>query len=240
MVGAALGVAHKQADGSKRGFVKYLAVTPKARRQGIATLMLTELERRFQKRDCLEVRVGECPPPYVSGGVPLLSTAAHCLLLGRGYQRGGTVIDMEANLKAFKPVWTDADKKMVKAAGIRKAGPKDAAAIRAMLQAAFPFWVWEVEAALRKGSVFIATRGDDVTAFACAAGTHPGWFGPMGTLEVERGRGLGRLLMWKCLEVLKKDGAKSARIPWVGPIPFYSRYAGAQLGPVFWTFTKRV
>ena len=240
LVGAAIGVAHKLPDGTKRGFVKYLAVHPKARRQGVATLLLSELERRSQKRECQDLRLGQCPPPYVSGGVPLLETAAHCLLLGRGYQRGGPVIDMVADLKAWKPAWSVLDQALLKEAGIRKATAKDAAAIHAMLQAAFPAWVWEVQAALRKGTVFIALRDGHVTAFACANGTHPGWFGPMGTLELERGRGLGRLLMWKCLEALKKGGTHAARIPWVGPVPFYARYAGARLGPVFWTFTKRV
>jgi GNAT superfamily N-acetyltransferase len=240
MVGAAIGVAHKQPDGSKRGFVKYVAVLPKARRRGVGTLLLSELERRFQKRECLDVRFGECPPPYVAGGVPMLATEAHCFLLGRGYQRGGTVIDMVADLKAFKADWSEADKKLIKEAGIRKATAKDAPGIQAMLRSAFPFWALEVQGALDQGSVYIALRDGQITAFACADGTHPGWFGPMGTLEVERGRGLGRLLMWKCLETLKKGGAKEARIPWVGPIPFYARYAGARLGPVFWTFSKRV
>ena len=240
-VGAAIGVAHKDASGVKTGFLKYFAVTPKQRRQGHARAIFGELERRFQKRDCSELRIGGCPPPYAQGGVEMLDTASHAFLLARGYQRSGTIIDMQGDLKAWKPAFSADDLKRVKANGIRKAGKKDAAALELFMRQHFPHWVWEVGAALNKGTVFISLNAQgQVAGFACANGTQKTWFGPMGTAESERGKGLGRLLMWKCLEVLKKQGVKSARIPWVGPIGFYARYASASLGPVFWTFSKRL
>jgi GNAT superfamily N-acetyltransferase len=238
MIGAALGVA-RRADGGKSGWIKFAAVSPKARRQGVARALFSELERRFQKRDCTEVRVGACPPPYVDGGVPILSTEAFCFLSARGYERGGTIVDMVSDLKRLKPLGAG-DLKTLKALGGRKAGKGDADALRAMVRGAFPYWAWEVDAALDHGVVWVAGLGGTVTAFACADGTHPGWFGPMGTLESERGKGQGRLLMAQCLLHLKKKGHQSARIPWVGPVPFYARYAAAALGPVYWTFLKRI
>jgi GNAT superfamily N-acetyltransferase len=237
-LGAAIGVARGSGE-KKTGWVKLLAVEPKARRQGTGRALLAELERRFQKRDCHEARFGACPPPYVNGGVPILDTAAHCFLLARGYERSGTVIDMVGDLRKLKPLSAE-DQKLLKAAGGRRAGAKDAAPLKAMLQQAFPYWVGEVEMGLRKGVVWVAGPAGSVTAFACADGTHPGWFGPMGTLESERGKGLGRLLMAQCLQHLKKRGVKAARIPWVGPIPFYRAYAAAELGPLYWTFSKRL
>jgi mycothiol synthase len=239
MVGAAIGVAHKDGD-TKIGYIKYLAVAPKQRRQGLARLLLSELERRFQKRDCVELNVGGCPPPYAQGGVDALDTATHCFLLRRGYERSGSILDMQGDLRAWKPVWSPADKALEKEAGIRKAGPKDAADLDAFLRQNFPHWAWEVGNGLGKGAVFIASRQGRLAGFACANATQKGWFGPMGTLESERGQGLGRLLMWRCLDLLKKQGVKSTRIPWVGPVPFYARYAQASLGPLFWTFQKRL
>ncbi len=238
LLGAALGVA-RRIEGGKAGWVKFLAVDPKARRQGIGRTLLGELERRFQKRDCSESRVGACPPPYVNGGVPMLDTAAHCFLLAKGYQRGGTVIDMVADLRKLKPLGAE-DLKALKALGGRKAGPKDAPALKALIQAEFPYWAWEADASLARGVVWVAGLQGAVTAFACADGTHPGWFGPMGTAERERGKGQGRLLMAQCLQHLKKRGAKAARIPWVGPVPFYVKHAAAALGPLYWTFSKRL
>jgi GNAT superfamily N-acetyltransferase len=238
LLGVGLGVARRN-EGVKLGWVKLLAVEPKSRRQGVGRGLLAELERRFQKRDCAEARVGACPPPYVNGGVPVLDTAAHCFLLARGYERSGTVIDMVSDLRKLKPLGA-ADLKALKALGGRKAGPKDAAALRSLVQTAFPYWAWEAEAALEHGVAWVAGLDGAVTAFACADGTHPGWFGPMGTLESERGKGQGRLLMAQCLQHLKKRGFKSARIPWVGPVPFYQKHAAAGLGPLYWTFRKRL
>lgn len=238
LLGVALGVARKM--GAERvGWVKLLAVDPKARRQGTGRALLGELERRFQKRDCSETRFGACPPPYVNGGVPILDTAAHCFLLARGYERTGTVLDMVGDLRAIKALKAE-DLAQLKALGGRKAGAKETEALRALVRSQFPFWVWEVDDALQHGVVWVAGRQGTVSAFACADGTHPGWFGPMGTLASERGQGQGRLLMAQCLLHLKKRGVKAARIPWVGPVPFYQRYAAAQLGPLYWTFAKRL
>lgn len=239
LVAVAIGVAHKGAE-TKHGFLKYYAVAPKFRRQGLGRELFGEMERRFQKRECSEVRVGGCPPPYAQGGVDILDTASHCLLLGRGYQTNGTIIDMQGDLKAWKPAWSKDDAKLIKEASVRKAGAKDAPLIEVFLRLNFPHWVWEVGTGLKKGTVFIASRQGQIVGFACANATQKGWFGPMGTAESERGKGVGRVLMWKCLELLKKQGVKAARIPWVGPIPFYARYAKASLGPVFWTFSKRL
>lgn len=238
LLGVGLGVARRQAGG-RMGWVKLLAVDPKARRRGVGRALLAELERRFQKRDCAEARVGACPPPYVNGGVPILDTAAHCFLLARGYERSGTVIDMVADLRKLKPLGA-ADLKALKALGGRKAGPKDLPALRALLQAEFPYWTWEAAAAMERGVVWVAGLDGAVTAFACADGTHPGWFGPMGTAESARGQGQGRLLMAQCLMHLKRRGVKAARIPWVGPVGFYQKHAAAVLGPVYWTFAKRL
>lgn len=238
LLGAALGVARKTAD-AKLGWVKLLAVDAKRRRQGVGRALLAELERRFQKRDCAEARFGACPPPYVNGGVPILDTAAHCFLLARGYQRSGTVIDMVGDLRKLKPLGA-ADLKALKALGGRKAGPKDAPALKALIQREFPFWAWETETSLQRGVVWVAGLEGTVSAFACADGTHPGWFGPMGTAEAERGKGQGRLLMAQCLQHLKKKGGKTARIPWVGPVTFYQKHAASALGPLYWTFSKRL
>ena len=239
LVGAAIGVAHKDGE-AKVAYLKYFSVAPKLRRKGLGRQMLSELERRFQKRECIELNVGGCPPPYAQGGVEALDTGTHCFLLRRGYERSGSIVDMQADLKKWKPAWTAEDQKLLKEAGVRKAGPKDAAALDSMLRQAFPHWVWEVGAALEKGTVYIASRKGLPVGFACANGTQQDWFGLMGTLESERGQGVGRVLMWKCLELLKRQGVNAARIPWVGPVPFYARYAQASLGPVFWTFSKRL
>jgi GNAT superfamily N-acetyltransferase len=236
-LGLAVGALHGTGP-RRQGFVKLALVDPRHRRQGVGGALFQALEGRFQALGARRARVGECPPPYIAGGVDAMDTAAHCFLLGRGYERCGMVMDMTADLKRFKAADSAEDRALMRAVAMRRAGSAEAPALMALLKAEFPWWRTEVAMALERGTVFVAGAGRGIEAFACAGGTHPGWFGPMGTAPAGRGRGLGRLLMWRCLEALKAQGHASARIPWVGPVPFYSRYAGARISHLHGSFSK--
>lgn len=243
MAGALIGVARKSGSGQsllKTGYVKYFGVLPKFRRQGAGQAMFSELERRFQKRDTREVRVGGCPPPFLQGGVEVTDTASVSFLLKRGYARLGETIDMTAPLSRWKPLEQDGDKAQMKAFAIRKAKAADEKALLDMAAANFPGWAFEILAGLKKGVVWMAEENGACVAFCCGNATNPGFFGPMGTVESLRGKGLARILLNRTLESMKKSGCKSARIPWVGPIPFYAKYAGASLGPIYWNFSKKL
>lgn len=67
----------------------------------------------------------------------------------------------------------------------------------------------------------------EILGFAAYEATARGFFGPMGTLESARGRGVGAAV---CLEALHAMGAMGygyAAIGGVGPAEFYSRVCGA-------------
>ena len=65
-----------------------------------------------------------------------------------------------------------------------------------------------------------------------------GWFGPMGTTEKARGKGVGGILLKRCINDLKKSGFEKAIIPWVGPIPFYMHYINSPVKRIFWRYEK--
>jgi len=239
LIGAALGVA-RGAQGARTGYFKYFSLLPKFRGKGHGRALFSELERRFQKRDVRELKVGACPPPFLQGGVESTDTATVCFLMARGYQRSGEIIDMTAPLAKWKPSEKPEDKALVKEFKIRRAKPAYGAMLAEMAAAHFPGWAYEIAAGQRFGAVFLAEQGGKAVAFCSGDGTNPGVFGPMGTLEAARGKGLARILHNKTLEFMKRAGHKAARIPWVGPIPFYARLSGAKLGPVYWCFAKKV
>ena len=62
----------------------------------------------------------------------------------------------------------------------------------------------------------------------------------MGTSIKSRGKGVGAVLLKRCLQDLKNLGFKKAVIPWVGPIPFYSKFANAHVSRVFWRYEKHM
>ncbi|GAB2483061.1 GNAT family N-acetyltransferase [Algoriphagus taiwanensis] len=93
------------------------------------------------------------------------------------------------------------------------------------------YWKSEVEVAFSRQPVscWIAQRGNEILGFACYECTARNFFGPTGTLESERGKGIGKLLLLKSLESLREMGYAYAIIGGVGPAEFYEKAVGAKI-----------
>lgn len=93
------------------------------------------------------------------------------------------------------------------------------------------YWKSEVEVAFSRQPVscWIAQRGNDILGFACYESTARNFFGPTGTKETERGKGIGKVLLIKSLESLREMGYAYAIIGGVGPAEFYEKAVGAKL-----------
>jgi GNAT superfamily N-acetyltransferase len=92
------------------------------------------------------------------------------------------------------------------------------------------YWQSEVEVAFSRQPVscWIAQRGNQILGFACYESTARNFFGPTGTLESERGKGIGKVLLVKSLESLREMGYAYAIIGGVGPAEFYEKAVGAK------------
>lgn len=93
------------------------------------------------------------------------------------------------------------------------------------------YWNSEVEVALSRQpvSVWIAQRENELLGFACYETTAKNFFGPTGTKESERGKGIGKILLIKSLESLRELGYAYAIIGGVGPAEFYEKAVGAKI-----------
>ncbi len=93
------------------------------------------------------------------------------------------------------------------------------------------YWKSEVEVAFSRQPVscWIAQRGNTILGFACYECTARNFFGPTGTLEVERGKGIGKVLLTKSLESLREMGYAYAIIGGVGPAEFYEKAVNAKI-----------
>ena len=91
-------------------------------------------------------------------------------------------------------------------------------------------------------AIHVALVAGEVQAFSGHNGNNigMGWFGPMGTDPSLRGKGIGEVLLKRCLQDMKDWGLKTSIIPWVGPIGFYAHFANAVISRVFWRFEKRL
>jgi hypothetical protein len=125
---------------------------------------------------------------------------------------------------------------------IRRAVKEDKEKILGLIKNDFPVWEPEIKIAFQKETnpLHIAVLNDRVIAFSNHSCNNTGkaWFGPMGTTEEARGKGLGEILLKRCLKDLQQEGHGQAVIPWVGPIGFYFQKCGAHVSRVYWNFIK--
>lgn len=109
---------------------------------------------------------------------------------------------------------------------LRRAVPPEQHVVSAWVGATFgPGWTSECVIAFAHQPVgcHIATRDGAVIGFACWDATARGFFGPLGTLENERGRGIGAAVLLECLHAMAAHGYGYAIIGGVGPRAFYER-----------------
>ncbi|MDQ3855551.1 MAG: GNAT family N-acetyltransferase, partial [Chloroflexota bacterium] len=102
---------------------------------------------------------------------------------------------------------------------------------------------WQVEALATYDqnpvSTHIALHDGRIRAFASYGSTaFENGFGPTGTDESLRGKGLGGVLFRRCMRDLRAQGHTGCEVIWVGPIAFYAKVADAWISRVFWTFEK--
>ncbi|UZD22748.1 GNAT family N-acetyltransferase [Algoriphagus halophytocola] len=92
------------------------------------------------------------------------------------------------------------------------------------------YWKSETEISFTRQPVtcMLAQRGNDILGFACYESTAKNFFGPTGTLETERGKGIGRILLIKSLQAMREMGYAYAIIGGVGPAEFYQKAVNAK------------
>lgn len=94
-----------------------------------------------------------------------------------------------------------------------------------------PYWTNEVDVSFSflPTHCFIAQRGNEILGFACYETTSKNFFGPTGTMESMRGKGIGKVLLVKSLLALKEMGYTYAIIGGVGPEDFYKKAVDATI-----------
>jgi predicted N-acetyltransferase YhbS len=113
---------------------------------------------------------------------------------------------------------------------IRRAWPFEISPIRRFVEEEFSIgWADEISVgfANKPVTVFIATRDGNVIGFAAYECTSKAFFGPTGVSKIERGKGIGKVLLLACLQGLKELGYVYGIIGGAGPTEFYERTVGA-------------
>lgn len=222
------------------GHIDLLAVDPRHRRNGIGAELLAEFEANARDAGASKAMVGGSVDRYAWPGLDVRYTPALCLFQAAGYQMGATATNMTVDLgRDFDS--TAAEHRLAEDGfEIRRLQPAERAAFAEWMTQWGGSWAQEAAraAAHSPPRCHVAVRGDTYVAFACHGANRADWFGPMGTAESTRGKGIGGVLLARCLADQKAAGFAESQIGWVGPIPFYARTVDAVIGRVFWLLEK--
>lgn len=237
LVGCIFGSARDYGDArGLTGFIKLLSVEPAAQRHQVGSQLLTALERELFGLGVRSIWAGGSQPYYWWPGVDRANLAAMGFFARWGYEAADEVVNMRVALPAApshsKPPSNLVTKRLAAADWAR-----------------FSLWMgemwgsaWqdEVEMTLRRSpiSCFVALEDDGFIGFAAYDTNRRGWFGPMGTSPRSRGKGVGELLLRKCLDDFGARGMTACVIAWAGPDDFYRRTVGATVDQEFIRFRK--
>jgi len=227
LAGAAAGVLRHGT-----AYVKVLVVGPWARRRGLGTGLLRRLEAALHARGAREIQTDGAAPVYLLPGLSTRAESARRLFERHGYRavelRSSMTVDLEAS-----PLGVEREEARLGTEGyeLRRAGPADGAFLLEEIARSFsPDWALEARFALRQApsGLHLALRSGRLAAFAASRVWARNAFGPMGTAPEHEGRGLGSILLKRCLADLRASGEKQAVISWIGPEDFYARKVGAK------------
>jgi GNAT superfamily N-acetyltransferase len=238
---------------ARRGHVNLLAVDEAVRRQGQATALLAELERRLRSVGARDLLIGGATPRFAWPWIDVRYTAATCFAEARGYVRQREAVNMTVELEGAAQTGllaTELEEKRLAEHRIT---------VRRMTEADRPgieAWLATWGGTLREETLATLDHARDWTAGTYLAVRREGteqaeyvgfanygvnrrdWFGPMGTADELRGLGIGRVLLRRSLGEMRELGLRTAQIGWVGPIPFYVRTVDAYIERAYWMYRR--
>lgn len=229
IVGFALGLTRRYPledaePDSDRAWITLIAVDEGSRRRGIGSQLLQRLELFFASRGCKVVFVSPYSPNYFTPGVDVEAyPEALAFFKSAGYEEAYRPLAMDANLVHLKIP----EQVIRQAHALRESvtvepyRPELALGLMDFLRREFPGdWqrvVREAAAGIAAGerrpdSLWVAHESGCVIGF-CQHDRF-GRFGPFGVAESERGRGIGVLLLFNCLQAMRANGLHNAWFMW--------------------------
>jgi GNAT superfamily N-acetyltransferase len=224
-----------------KGWLGLFVVRPASRRQGIATALFDRAVEDFRQAGLHEIEALAIPGNYFNPGLDPRYTPALCFLEAKKFERFKDCVNLAADLSNRFDTRAEQQRLDTLDITVRRADDSDGPLLDAFFAEQFgPDWRMEAALAMRNNppALHLALKEDRVIAFSGHSSQNREWgfFGPMGTTPQARGTGIGRVLLWHCLNDMHDAGHRTSVIPWVGPIGFYSRYIPCRVDRVFWRY----
>lgn len=226
------------------GWITAFAVDPRYRRQGVGRNLFSAVFEFFRSRGRRTISFADYAPNYIVPGLDR-ATYPHAapFLESLGFKRIYTCVSMDANLVLFEvPEDVHRLQQVREAEGYRfeyLTPARVAETIRFALEVFHADWSRAVREAIAGGVPYdqfllsIDPSGR-VVGFAMFGG-YDGIkerFGPFGVDDSQRGKGLGKILLYRTLDVMRQKGLHGSWFLWTGeqsPAGHLYRRAGFQV-----------
>ena len=232
--------------GKKTGWIKLIAAIDQKSLGSILEKTFERIENILIDHGVELIRFMDSFPNYFRPGIDPRYTSFVSLLHDQGYEKRRDNVNMIAELEG-RDFETQAEEEKLQnndQITIKRAGSDDQEMVIDFMKNEFSVWLSEVRKASDRKPIplHIAIKNNKVIAFSAhnCNNIGTGWFGPMGTSPEARGKGLGAILLKRCLRDMQSAGLKKSIIPWVGPIGFYFQKVGAEVHRVFWNYQKEI
>ncbi|HID08111.1 MAG TPA: GNAT family N-acetyltransferase [Armatimonadetes bacterium] len=207
----------------ERGWITAFGVHHKWRNRGIGTSLLERAFHLFNEANRTEVLISPYTPNYFVPGVDEHHYAeAIEFLCKRGFEIVSRPMSMDANIVLFDYTPYAEREMQLREQGIevRSLRPNEVTALMQFLKAHMPGdWVRHARELLidiTKGlgeydQFIIALCDGEIVGYCQFEGEH---FGPYGVRSDMQGKGIGTVLMAKCLQTMKRKGRHNAWVLW--------------------------
>lgn len=212
----------------ERGWITAFAVAPEWQGRGVGRALVDRAERFLRAEGRKEVLVSPYAPNYFWPGVdPGAYPRAVGFLERRGYQTLYEPVAMDKNLVGF---FVPEEVRALEAERVQEGyvfcplSPGRLHEVIAFASEAFnPDWGRAIREAVASGipyeqCLLAVNAAGRITGFALFGG-YDGIlerFGPFGVDPAERGKGLGKVLLYRALEAMRARGAHGAWFLWTG------------------------
>ena len=224
------------------GWIKLFFVSEAYRRRGIASQMLSELEKKFRSKGIERIRITDFAGWTLFSGVDVMYQEAIGFLLSRGFRKVGEMVDYEIDLLDFHVPRTVAETKL-NGVTIRKAKLGEKRRLMEWAAETFsPFWGSGISEAFKYDppKLWVAEKNGKFLGFCMYSAAEPYGLGPIGVEPGSRKRGLGSILLFNSLSSMREEGQRMAVIGWTNQLFFYSQVPGIRRIRHYWTMEKQL
>lgn len=229
VVGFALGMTRRckledAAPDFDRSWITLIAVDERFRRRGIATGLTREMEAYFRRCECTSTYVSPYAPNYFTPGVDMAAYPEALEFFGSvGFEEVYRPLAMDANLVGLQtPEWVrNKEASLRGTVTVETFRPELALPLLEFLRSDFPGdWQRFGREAIAKitlgefrpDNLWIAHEQGRVVGYC--QHDNAGRFGPFGVSAAERGRGIGAVLLFRCLHAMRAKGLHNAWFLW--------------------------